>query len=497
MRSGSMNGTGRRLVRGLSIAAVAFAGAGGAVELPATAWAGTYGVQMCAGGYGVGAFQNGWSSSAGKALDTSANCDAQDLATFGKGDGLQVWSAAPGVGSEAGAYWLDAPAGTSITGLSYAGVFSSQGGWVAHWATSENGSGDPTSSDCGTKQDCNGGTFYGASYSVPNSGLIGFGIWCDASSCAQNGVGSLFGPAGSANVFNATVTITEPSAPALTAVGGTVYDENPTGWISNQNAPSAGWAAFVQASDPAGVCALNLSVGGLNGSNDVSPNFGSARPCQTGNPSAQVALNPCQPGGLGPGSYSASASASNPAAMVSSTTGGQFNVECSGPSVALSSTKDLNAWYSGPQTVDVAASDPSGLQSLGCAVDGQPVAFAQSSPPSYTLQITQNGSHTVACSAENRVNYTAQASLNGEVKIDSQVPSVAFSGVAPAPAWVSGPQTVTVNGREPQQLSGIASVSCQLDGGGWTTTNGVGRSREARQRWSALGQLLQRRRARG
>ncbi|MGO9958363.1 MAG: carboxypeptidase-like regulatory domain-containing protein, partial [Solirubrobacteraceae bacterium] len=46
----------------------------------------------------------------------------------------------------------------------------------------------------------------------------------------------------------------------------------------------------------------------------------------------------------------------------------------------------------------------------------------------------------------------------------------------PAPAWVSGPQTVTVNGSESQQLSGISSVSCELDGGGWTTADGAAAS---------------------
>ena len=70
------------------------------------------------------------------------------------------------------------------------------------------------------------------------------------------------------------------------------------------------------------------------------------------------------------------------------------------------------------------------------------------------------------------MNYSSSASLGGEVRIDAQTPSVAFAGSTPAPAWVSGPQTVTAAGSEPAQLSGIASVSCQLDGGGWTTTQG-------------------------
>ncbi len=464
--------TRRRLARGLSIAALSFAAAGGAVAaLPAAATAGTYEVYMCQDGYGTAALQDGWSEDAGKALDTSANCD-QPGGSDGKGDGLQVWSASSGLGSEAGAYWLHAPAGTTITGLTYEGMFSSYGGWVAHWATSEGGGGDPTG-DCGTTQDCTQGTLSGpggtlgdSSYSVPNASLIGFGLWCDAATCAQNSADSLFGPAGSANVLNATVTINEPTPPSLTISG------SPPSWISNANAPNGGWQMAAQASDPGGVCDLNLSVGPLTGSDDVTPNFGSATPCRTGTQGTTIDLNPCEPGGLGSGSYPASASAENPAGMWSSTSGGQINVECSGPALSVSSTENLGAWYPGPQTVEVAASDESGLQGdLDCTVGQQTVSLAPSQLP-YALAVTQNGATSVSCRAENNVDYSTTSSLDGQVNIDSQVPSVAFSGSTPAPAWVSGPQTVTVNGSEAQQLSGISSVSCQLDGGGWTTSDG-------------------------
>ena len=134
---------------------------------------------------------------------------------------------------------LDAPAGTSITGLIHRNVQLVRR-WVAHWATSEGGGGDPTG-DCGTTQDCtqgtlsDSGTLADSSYSVPNASLIGFGLWCDASTCAQNSSDSLFGPAGSANVLNAAVTINEPNPPSLSIT------RFPTGWISNENAAGRGW----------------------------------------------------------------------------------------------------------------------------------------------------------------------------------------------------------------------------------------------------------------
>jgi hypothetical protein len=464
MRIKPFKRTGRRLARSLSITALAIAAVGGAeTALPAAATAGTYNVYMCEDGYGTAAFQNGWSEDAGKALATAANC-AQPGSSDGKGDGLQAWSTGQASGTEAGAYWLHAPAGTSITGLTYAGVFASFDGWVAHWATSEGGGGDPTD-DCGTTQDCSTGAG-DESFPVANASLIGFGLWCDAATCDQNFSESPYGPAGSANVFNATVTINEPNPPSMN------IRTFPTGWISNENAPGGGWAVIAAASDPAGVCDLSLSVAGLTQAADVTPNYGSPTPCSTTEQPVQLNLDPCEPGGLGPGSYTPTASAENPAGMWSSATSSQFYVECSGPQLSVSSTENLGAWYSDQQTVDVDASDPSGLTGdVNCSAGQQTVAIAPSQLP-YALVVSQNGASSVSCVAENNVGYSTSTSLDGLVRIDDQVPSVGFSGATPAPAWVSGPQTITVTGSEPEQLSGIASVSCEVDGGGWTTTGG-------------------------
>src|SRR5262249_33920345 len=159
------------------------------------------------------------------------------------------------------------------------------------------------------------------------------------------------------------------------------------------------------------------------------------------------------------GKYTSSASATNPANMTSSTTGGLIQVECSGPSVNVTSTQNLADWYTGQQAVVVNASDESGLQgnvscSVGPAGDQQTVPLAPSQLP-YSLPITANGANDVSCTAENNVNYATNANLGGEVLIDNQIPTVAFSGSQAAPAWVSGPQTVTVTGSETAPLSGI------------------------------------------
>jgi hypothetical protein len=379
----------------------------------------------------------------------------------------------------AGAYWLRAPAGTAITGLSWAGAFNSDGGWVAHWATALNGGGDP-GADCGTLQGCSVNFPNDDSVAVNNASLIGFGLWCDASTCAKNAAGSLFGPAGSANVFNATIYINDPSPPPL-VIKGNVYGYNPSGWISDRNVPNSEgqWTLTASATDPGGVCNLNIQVASLGASNDTTPNYGasSATPCNTSGPSAVLNLNPCQAGGLPAGRYTSSASATNPANMTSSTTGGLIQVECSGPTVNVTSTQNLANWYTGQQAVVVSAGDESGLQgNVSCSVgpggDRQAVTIAPSQLP-YSLPVTANGANDVSCTAENNVNYTTTANLGGEVLIDNQIPTVAFGGSQAAPAWVSGPQTITVTGSETTSLSGIGSVSCQLDGGGWRSASGA------------------------
>ena len=451
--------TERMLLLAVALLTGAFALAG---LLPTSASANGYPIYMCAGGYGSGALEDGWSSTAGKALATAANC-TQPSVPFGKGDGLQAWSSGAGTGTEAGGYWLHAPAGTSITSLTYAGVFNSEGGWSAHWATAENGGGDPTTGDCDSN--CSSGTFLDASYSVPNASLIGFGLWCDQATCDQNSSQSLFGPAGTANVFNATIWINDPEPPSLAITA------TPHQWISDRAGASA---ISASASDPGGICSLTLSAGSLVASNDVVANDGSSAgtPCRTGQVPVSLDVRPCQPGGLGPGQYAISASAMNPASMTSSTDGGQFSVECSGPQVSVTSTENLGVWYSGTQYVVVDASDESGLQGpVTCTVGSATVTVPAAQLPD-TVPVTQNGANAVSCTAENNVSYTTTANLSGNVQIDNQTPSVSFSGPVAAPAWVSGPQTVTVTGSEQAQLSGIASVACQLDGGGWNVTNG-------------------------
>jgi hypothetical protein len=245
--------------------------------------ANTYPVYICGSG--------DWHAMAFSANDYVRTASAQNCSGgVGGGNGLQVWSTNGAAAASTGAgYWLQAPAGTAITYLTYAGDFSALNGWVSNWATNENGSGDPASwADCpitGCDQTDGGvGSGNPVSVGVANASVIGFGIWCHAASCAPNNSLSWFGPAGSANVYSAAVDINEQNSPGV-SVGGNIWGENNT-WISGTAPPSGGWTDSASASDPAGVCILHPYIlnsgGGLvwgDWSQDVTPNWRSTTPC--------------------------------------------------------------------------------------------------------------------------------------------------------------------------------------------------------------------------
>ena len=247
--------------------------------------ANTYTVDVC---------PNSWQAmhySANDYLNTTntANCSGE-----GKNDGLQVWSHNGNAGDSTGAgYWFYAPSGTSITALTYEGDFSMWGGWTAHWATSEDGSGDIADPCEPYGTDCNQGfKFLGAykpeSASGLNASLIGFAIWCHASSCPPSDINdSDFGPAGSANVYWAQITVNDPNPPGLSA-GGNLWSAGGQ-WISGAAQGPGYWSLGYGASDPAGPCALQaLIVNGGGGwvqsdtSTNVSPDYTQAAPCGAG-----------------------------------------------------------------------------------------------------------------------------------------------------------------------------------------------------------------------
>ena len=149
--------------------------------------------------------------------------------------------------------------------------------------------------------------------------------------------------------------------------------------------------------------------------------------------------------------------ASNPAGLWTSAGGAPavLEIDNTPPTISVSAPP-ASRWYDTAQQVTWGSSDNlSGVQSLSCS-DGSHTSS------SYTMTVASQGVDTVSCTAiDNAANRSASASAT--VHLDFQTPTISFSGPSQT-AWLSGPQTVTVNAAEAQPLSGIEGISCSLDG---------------------------------
>jgi hypothetical protein len=139
---------------------------------PDAALANPYTVYVCEGGTGPNGL--GFDNAMGFSTNSGVH-----IAHSGCGSsGIGAWSVnGNATGSEAGGFWFQAPAYTSITNLAFAGYFSAWDGWVSHWATNGNGSGDPVPASWGVdcqSSSCNNLTGY-TSVGVNNASTWGSG----------------------------------------------------------------------------------------------------------------------------------------------------------------------------------------------------------------------------------------------------------------------------------------------------------------------------------
>jgi hypothetical protein len=299
---------------------------------PVAAHAATYTVAVCDPGAGNANNAMAFSSNIADNIASAQWCDG-----VGKSKGLQTWSSSATPGAHAGAWWFYAPAGTSITHLYYTGDFSAFDGWVSHWATNGSGSGDPdTAGDCPTaNQGCtkgDGGVQGGTSVSTAVGGgtTLGFGIWCDASSCAASQKGSAFGPAGSANVYDADITVNDPGPPTLSA-SGNLWGISPSVTIAGG---AQTWTLDFGASDPAGPCELQAvienSAGGvvLADQDNVGANYTEPAPCGAANRGTSWQPNLSS---LPTGTYYLYVGATDPAGMTSPVLAERLNINNNAP----------------------------------------------------------------------------------------------------------------------------------------------------------------------
>lgn len=148
-----------------------------------------------------------------------------------------------------------------------------------------------------------------------------------------------------------------------------------------------------------------------------------------------------------------------------------LNLDQAQPTIAAQNLP-ASGWQTSQDVSFSATSGPSGIASVICSVDGGP-AQTYTSPVGTTtwsvgVPLGGNGQHSVDCQVVNGAGVSIDS---GAVAIgaDNQTPGITWTGV-PTSQWVAASVPVQITGTAGP--SGVKSVSCQLDGGAWNTTNG-------------------------
>lgn len=477
--------------------------------LPSAAQANTYTVEGC-GTVGTGALQFSVNP-LGAFNATTSSCnpnDAEPMEELGLDTGQSYVQGAT-------ATWgLQAPAGETVVGLAYrGGWYQGQGGWLSGWILNGDMSQNavPSGDDCLTYVAAGCSVLDSGDFNVPGAGSIEQVVQCDAAAaggtqCPQGVSGQVIALAVSSD---AVVELSDPSD-AEPSVSGTLWAAAngqglSNGWLSGLN-EGASLSLGFQATDPGGVCTLTAALTNSNGQivassspvadaptvdtgSVVAAAYGLAAPFTTTQPcgGTETGTSTFAPdlSTLPTGTYYLNVEAQNPgeyqagsysyATGTSLADGLPLQIDNTVPVVTVTPSSSGNDWQAQPQTVTVTATDAagsSGLANIRCTTPTGVSSFQVSGhQASEVLDVSTPGTDFVSCVA---TSVAGNESLPGYVSFDedSQAPTVAFSGASPAPVWDTGDQKVEVSGSEGISASGIASITCELDGGAPTTTAG-------------------------
>jgi HYR domain-containing protein/Big-like domain-containing protein len=134
------------------------------------------------------------------------------------------------------------------------------------------------------------------------------------------------------------------------------------------------------------------------------------------------------------------------------------------------SPNGANGWFTtAPATLHVVASDGNALASLSCTLDGNAVTVANATSSSGDVQTSVDGDHLVVCTATD-VAGNSTSTPTQHLKLDTGPPTFAFSQ-APngSNGWFrTSPAKVRVTATDG---SGIATLTCKLDGANATLAN--------------------------
>jgi len=160
--------------------------------------------------------------------------------------------------------------------------------------------------------------------------------------------------------------------------------------------------------------------------------------------------------------------AANVAGLTESTHSMSFGVDTAAPTTAmsLSGTSGANGWYISNVTVSLTATDAmSGVAVLTYRIDnGSWLAYSGSILLGEGRHLLEYGSSDVAGNVE------IIHSRNIAVDLSPPVSSVVLSGTQGANGWYLSDVTVTLTATD--SVSGVASISYRLDGGGWNSYTG-------------------------
>jgi hypothetical protein len=483
---------------------------------PGMARANTYTVEGC-GANGAGAFQ--FSSTPTNAFTLSDDqCDGSSDPTYASMTYLASDTYTQG---DQGSWGVQAPAGEAITGLGVVGGFySDTGGWLSGWTLNGNIDQDatPSGDDClgyrVSPCDASGSGWF----PIANANSVELISYCDAAAVPTSSCSVQSDYTNSLAVFNDAVVQIQDPGNASPEVSGSLWGAGEGlglkgGWISGINV-GADMSLGFQATDPGGVCTLEAVLTDANGdvvasstpvqqapvtdpssaaalADDVPAPFVSSQPC--GGPSTGVTTFAPDLGALPTGTYDLNVAAQNPgeyqagdytyAAGDALAGGATINVDNSIPSVTVApsglgttSGGSAQSWSATAESLTVSATDAagsSGLAQITCTTPSGTTAYQVSGDQaSVAVDVSAPGSDSVSCDATSAAGNTSTVAT-ADFEVDAQVPTLSFAGAAFAPAWDGGTQNIIATGSEVAHASGIASVSCQVDGGAWTITAGT------------------------
>lgn len=432
------------------------------------ATAGSYRVSMC--NAAPGAVNHSWTSFSD---DPTHFTTLTACPTGGASGGLTGVAAgdtlgAPGViaaGARAG-WRFDAPAGTTITRLDYARSFGQQA-YDDKVPSLRDGAGGLIGAETcqlqASESTCGGGFFdasdplAAATFAGLSTNALAFGITCVPSGGASVCTDGFSLHEGWFDVYGATVTLSESTAPTLGTSSGSLVDDP---WVRGDGA-----LQLADASDPSGIQSLTLALdrGSLTASSPAAAacDFTFAKPCADVAAPARWTVDTTR---LTDGAHTAVIAATN-AASVQSTRSLPFHTDNT-PPTAPTVTPDVGTGWQTSPTIhltwplpDQGAGSPIASATVQLCVDGGTCGAAKpaDSSSSATATLPAAGSYIANVRLVDEAGNVG-AAQSVPLHYDPNPPPSPTALSSSAPSWQSS-ALVDVRWTAPAQLADAAPIA--------------------------------------